>query len=105
MAPAHRFIDSLGNVVEGRDSAQQAWRMYLQLVPDYRITIQRSFTIGDEVMLAGVAEGSLARDGRVNPQDRWTTPAAFRVATERGLIREWQVFADNEPIRRLMRQD
>ena len=40
MSPAHRFIDSLGNVVEGRDKMREGWAGYFRMVPDYSIAIE-----------------------------------------------------------------
>ena len=42
-------------------------------------------------------------DGAPKVENRWKTPVALRAAVEDGLIAEWQVYADNEPIREKMR--
>ena len=55
MTSDHRFIDSLGAAVEGRDAMREG------------------------------------------------TPAALRALVRDGRIAEWQVYADNEPIREQMR--
>jgi ketosteroid isomerase-like protein len=34
LSPSHRFVDSLGNVVEGREAMRKGWRGYFALVPD-----------------------------------------------------------------------
>jgi hypothetical protein len=41
----------------------------------------------------------------LNPENEWKTPAAFRVLIEDGLVAEWRVYADNEPIREVMRKN
>ena len=33
----HQFIDPGGLVVDGRETTLEAWRKFLQVVPDYRI--------------------------------------------------------------------
>jgi ketosteroid isomerase-like protein len=104
MTPDHRFIDSLGSVIVGRETMRQGWRQYFQMVPDYRIEITRSFTDGVEVVLLGSAGGTYARDGQMKSADAWQTPAAWHAVVRDGLIAEWQVYADNEPIRQRMRK-
>lgn len=99
MTPDHRFIDSLGSVLSGRDAVREGWRQYFQIVPDYHIDITRSFGDGAEIVLVGAARGTYCRDGRLRPDDAWETPAAWRVAVRQDAVAEWQVYADNEPIR------
>ena len=104
LTPDHRFIDSLGAVIVGRETMREGWRQYFQMVPDYHIEISRSFTDGVEVALLGSARGTYSRDGRLKAADAWRTPAAWHAVIRDGLIAEWQVFADNEPIRQRMRE-
>ena len=158
MTPEHRFIDSMGNVVEGREKMRAAWVGYFRMVPDYSIAIEEVFcgerpgeagpsttlrSAQDDsalispaqgvVVMLGAARGtyvhpidqdlsihpneqkSLAGDpvsmgtpgnapgGELRAENRWETPAAFRAVVEDGLVAEWRVYADNEPMRRLMR--
>jgi ketosteroid isomerase-like protein len=42
MAPEHRFVDSLDNVVEGREKMRAAWSGYFRMVPDYSIAIEET---------------------------------------------------------------
>ncbi|SRR6266480_3836870 len=106
MTSDHRFIDSLGSVVEGRDSMQEGWKFYFAMVSDYHLKISRCFspeTAEDETMLVGVANGSYWSDGLKRPNSGWSTPVALRAVVRDGQIAEWQVYADNEPIRQQMR--
>ena len=126
MTPAHRFVDSLGAVTEGRDAMRAGWADYFRMVPDYSIEVRESycdenpgnadpsappsllagFPQGDGafvVVLLGVARGTYASDGELKQENRWETPAAFRALIADGKVAEWRVYADNEPIRRLMR--
>jgi hypothetical protein len=106
MTPDHRFIDSLGAVVEGRDSMRDGWKFYFAMVPDYHLEISRCFSAEiakDETMLAGIASGSYWSDGVKQPNSGWSTPVALRAVVRDGQIAEWQVYADNEPIRQQMR--
>lgn len=102
MTPDHRFVDSLGAVVTGRDTMRDSWRAYFQMVPDYSIEVTRSLADNDEVVLLGCARGTLSRDGDLDPMDAWQTPAAWRAIVRDGLVAEWQVYADNEPMRQRM---
>jgi ketosteroid isomerase-like protein len=102
MTPGHRFIDSLGAAVEGREQMRAAWTSYLGMVPDYTIAVEETLCDGPVVVLLGLAQGTCAPDGRLRPENRWMTPAAFRAFVEEGKVAEWRVFADNDPIRRQM---
>jgi hypothetical protein len=126
MAHNHRFIDSLGTVVEGRDAMQVGWTEYFSMVPDYSIVVEESYCVVDPgssdpsappplfsgsalddraalVVMLGVARGTYAPGGDLKAENQWQTPAAFRALIEDGKVAEWRVYADNEPIRRLMR--
>jgi uncharacterized protein (TIGR02246 family) len=102
MAEEHRFIDSLGAVVTGREAMRSGWRGYFSLVPDYTIAIEETLSNGPVVMMLGVAQGTYAAGAQMKTENRWSTPAAFRAFIKDGKVVEWRVYADNEPIRRLM---
>ena len=104
MTPDHRFVDSLGNVIEGRDKLRAAWSGYFAMVPDYRITIDTTFAEGYEAILCGVAGGTYAPGGKLDPANAWSTPVAIRAKIDIERVAEWQVYADNEPIREKMRR-
>jgi len=104
MAPEHRFVDSLGNVVAGREKMRAGWAAYFRMVPDYSIAVDETFCDGPVVLMFGVAEGTYAPNGELKVENRWKTPAAIRAHEEGGLVTEWRVYADNEPIRRLMQK-
>ena len=104
MTPEHRFVDSLGNVVEGREKMRAAWIGYFRMVPDYSIVVEESYAAGAVVVILGKAKGTYTADGALKPENRWETPAAWRAVVEGGLVAEWRVYADNEPIREKMRR-
>jgi ketosteroid isomerase-like protein len=104
MTAGHRFVDSLGNVVAGRDKMRAGWAGYFRMVPDYSIAVEECFCEGPVVVLLGVAQGTYAPDGVLRPVSRWTTGVALRAQIEDGLISEWRVYADNEPLRERMRE-
>jgi ketosteroid isomerase-like protein len=104
MTDDHRFIDSLGRVMSGRDTMRAGWAGYFQMVPDYTLEPAEWFADGEVVVLVGTAGGTYSPDGVGGPDRRWQTPAACRALTRDGRVAEWCVYADNEPIRALMRQ-
>ena len=104
MTPEHRFVDSLGNVVEGREKMRAGWAGYFKMVPDYRIAVNECICDGQVVVLFGIAEGTYAREGKVTAEERWSTPVALRAIVTDELVAEWRVYADNEPLRQQMRK-
>jgi uncharacterized protein (TIGR02246 family) len=102
LTPDHRFVDSLGGVTQGRDALRAGWRQYFRMVPDYQIEVERTLADGPHVVLLGSARGTYTTDGTLRAQNAWSTPAAFRALIREGLVAEWQVYADNEPMRRRM---
>jgi uncharacterized protein (TIGR02246 family) len=103
MTPDHRFVDSLGKVVEGRENMRMAWGSYFHMVPDYAIVPQETVCEGHVVILLGMAQGTYAPEGWLKAENRWETPAAFRALIKDGKVEEWRVYADNEPMRERMR--
>jgi uncharacterized protein (TIGR02246 family) len=103
MTADHRLVDSLGNVLTGHDQMRKAWQGYFAMVPDYRITVERVFSDGDEVLLCGIAGGTFAPPGSNSSKRSWSTPVALRAQIEGDRLAEWRVYADNEPLRALMR--
>lgn len=98
------FIDSLGNRVQGAAKLQGAWTGYFRIVPDYCISHSEVFSNGDTVAVFGTAQGTFTKGGEPKKEDFWTTPAAWRAVVKDGKIAVWQVFADNEPLRAVMRK-
>ncbi|NNG17871.1 MAG: nuclear transport factor 2 family protein [Gemmatimonadales bacterium] len=103
MTEDHRLVDPGGAIIAGRLRVVEAWEAYFRMVPDYTITVSESYAREDTSVVLGKASGSyVAPDGR--RCGTWECPAAWRAATSNGRVEEWQVFADNEPIRALMRE-
>ncbi|MGP8252433.1 MAG: nuclear transport factor 2 family protein [Terracidiphilus sp.] len=102
MSDEHRFIDSLGNAVTGSAAMRAGWAGYFRMVPDYTIAVEEIYSDGPVVILLGAAQGAYSTGGALEPENRWSTPVALRAFVEEGKIAEWRVYADNEPIRKLM---
>ena len=102
MAEDHAFIDSLGAEVRGRKQMHEAWVAYFVMVPDYAVEVHETFVSGGIVVMLGKAGGTFSPDGTLKQENRWQIPAVFRAVVLNGRIKEWRVYADNEPVRALM---
>jgi len=105
MTEDHRFIDSMGTIVNGRANMKQGWIGYYKLVPDYGINIAETFSTGSTVVFIGKAFGTYTSDGKLKPENRWEAVAAWRAVVEDEKICEWQVIADLESIRMIIRKE
>jgi ketosteroid isomerase-like protein len=97
----HVFIDSLGAAVRGKAAMRKGWEGYFRMVPDYTLTVEEVYSSGDRVIMLGSAHGTYTTDGNLLAESAWKTPAALRAVVEDGKVKEWRVYADNEPIRQL----
>jgi ketosteroid isomerase-like protein len=83
MTTTHRFIDSEGNTVSGRNACIDAWRGFFETFPDYRNVFEDVSDAGDGVVVVhGCSECSFP------PLDG---PAEWRVLILDGLVDVWQV--------------
>lgn len=102
MTPDHVFIDALGNTFDGREKMRQGWVGYFQWFPDYSIEITDAFDHGNIVALFGKARGTFAVNGKLAKDNFWEIPAAWKAVVSEGQIAEWQVYCDNDPVRKFM---
>jgi limonene-1,2-epoxide hydrolase len=103
MAADHVFIDSGGSAIHGREKMREAWAQYFQMFPDYAVEVRRTFESGASVGLFGAARGTYAPDGKLDASRRWEVPAAWEAEVRGGEIALWRVFADLEPVLRIVR--
>jgi ketosteroid isomerase-like protein len=104
MTRDHLFVDSLG-MRSTRPAIEDGWRSYFDMVPDYWIKVERSFSFGGVAILVGAAGGTyLPQGGRRKEENRWESPAVWIARTRGGKISEWRIYADNEPIREKARK-
>jgi hypothetical protein len=54
------------------------------------------------VAVFGAAGGVIAVDGALPPENKWRTPAASLAIVERGLVKQWRIYADNKPVYDIM---
>jgi ketosteroid isomerase-like protein len=102
MTEDHLFIDSLGQSVHGRDPMRAGWRNYYLFCPDYWVSHEEIFPSGSLVAVFGSAGGTIAVDGKLAPENGWRTSAAWLAIVERGLVKQWRVYADNKPVYDIM---
>ena len=98
----HVFVDGLGHELRGRERLREAWTSYFAMFPDYRILIEHHLEVGIVVGLFGSASGTYAKDGELSPTRRWKIPAAWMAVVRDGRVDHWQVYADNEPVWKVM---
>lgn len=83
MSPDHRFVDSAGRVVAGRDECRDAWRSFFDSFPDYRnIFASIELVSAGEVVVEGRSECAVA------PLEG---PARWRAKVQDGFVTEWRI--------------
>ena len=98
MTEDHVFVDSLGNTVSGREKMRASWRAYYSFCPDYWVSHEEVLANGNTVAVFGAAGGTIAAKGKLPPENKWRTPAAWLAVVENGMVQEWRVYADNKPV-------
>jgi ketosteroid isomerase-like protein len=91
MTEDHVFVDSLGNQVRGREKMRGGWRGYFTMCPDYWVSHEEVFRNANMVAVFGAAGGTI--NGK-----QWRTPSAWLAVVQKGLVKEWRVYADNKPV-------
>ena len=87
----------------GERTMRAGWRGYYQMVPDYKVSHEEIFAKGDTVAVFGTARGTYAAaGGSVKKENSWEIPAAWKAVVRNGQVAVWQVYADNQPVRKLM---
>jgi hypothetical protein len=56
------------------------------------------------VLLTGSARGTYSVGGNLPTQNHWEVPAAWKAVVRNDQIAEWHIFADNQPVRKIMGQ-
>jgi ketosteroid isomerase-like protein len=103
MTEKHIFQDAQGKRFVGRETMRQGWKAYFKTVADYNVRAEEFFQTENRLAIFGVASGTCCgADGAKSPDKYWQVPAAWGAVVEGGLIAEWRVYADNQPLRKLM---
>lgn len=98
MTDDHKFIDSMDNIVTGKEEMMEAWKGFLSWFPHYEISIVNTLMSGDSVGFFGRARGTFGKK-RPGVRDKFDIPASWRAKIENGKVKEWQAIADNEAVR------
>jgi ketosteroid isomerase-like protein len=102
MTSDHVFVDALGARFVSRETMRTGWRMYHQMIPDYKVSHEEIFANGETVAVFGTARGTVAEDGKLKKENFWEIPASWKAIVRDGLVAHWQVYADNYQVRKLM---
>jgi len=102
MTEDHAFVDSLGQAVQGRETMRAGWRGYYAMCPDYSVSCDKILSDGNVVAAFGSAGGTIAVNGELPPENKWRIPAAWMAIVENGLVKEWRVYCDNQPVREIL---
>jgi ketosteroid isomerase-like protein len=98
MTDDHVFTDSLGHTISGQQKVRAARHGYYGLCPDYWVSHSDIFQNGSCVAVFGSAGGTIAANGKLLPENKWRTPAAWYAVVQDGLLKEWRVYADNKQV-------
>jgi ketosteroid isomerase-like protein len=99
----HVFVDSRGQELRGPEKLAAAWTAYFAMFPDYRVVIDDHFGEGPVVGLFGTASATCrGPDGAMPPENRWKIPVSWKAVVRDGRIERWQVYADLEPVMRIL---
>jgi ketosteroid isomerase-like protein len=85
MTENHTFIDSEGDVVQGREEMSNAWKEFFVSYPDYRNIFTRLESRGNLVVIMGYSECSYTP---------LHGPALWTALIEDGKVSEWRVYED-----------
>ena len=81
---------------------KKAWEVLLEFFPDYTVVVKDIIAKNGMVAVFGTARGTLATGGRILPENRFEIPASCTASIENGKISRWRVYADNQPVRKLI---
>ncbi len=96
------FIDSMGINTNGKLEMSKAWEVLLTFFPDYTVIAKDIISKNGMVAVFGTAKGTLAADGRILAENKFEIPASWTATIENGKIARWRVYADNQPVRKLI---
>jgi SnoaL-like domain len=102
MTEDHIFQDPLGKRFLGREKMRAGWTAYFKMISDYQIRAEEFFQTDNRLAIFGSASGTYVVNGNKLPEKFWEVPAAWAVVVRDGLVAEWRVYADNQPLRKLM---
>lgn len=98
------FVDSMGINTTGKFNMRSAWDVLLTFFPDYTVQVKDIISKNGMVAVFGKAKGTLATDGKILDENKFEIPASWTAVVKDGKIEKWRVYADNEPVRKLIKK-
>ena len=98
------FIDSLGTRIQRTEKLRTAWAGYFKMVPDYSISHSEIFADGKYSQRFWLGAGDVLKRWPTCERKFLEDPGGVACRSERRADVTWQVYADNEPIRAIMRK-
>ena len=102
MTEDHTFVDARGAVIQERERLRDPWQEYFRLFPDYQIVVSDIFENDHVIAVFGTAGGTYAVNGKLLAENRWEVPASWKALVRGGQVARWQVYTDNEPVRKIL---
>jgi len=95
MTEDHVFQDALGKRFIGRETLRGGWKMYYEMVSDYKVRGEQFLVDKNVVAVFCTASGTSKRDGKFSNAGFWVIPAAWKAIVRDGQIAEWCVYAES----------
>ncbi|UCE18457.1 MAG: nuclear transport factor 2 family protein [Gemmatimonadota bacterium] len=101
MTDDHIFVDTLGRRLRGKEKIHEEWQKFLDVFPDYMVSVTDMIQRGDVIGIFGRASGTYTLKGKPVSDGHWEIPAAWKAIVKDGRIALWQIIADFEPVRQI----
>lgn len=98
----HKFIDSFGIELSGKEALKRAWAEYFKMFPDYIMVIDEILINESNAAIIGKAFGTYTKDGKLSEKNKWQIPAAWHATVDKNKIKTWRIFADVTPIVKIL---
>jgi uncharacterized protein (TIGR02246 family) len=95
MTEDHMFVDSDGDVAQGRDVMRKGWVDYFTNYPEYKIHISKICKSGKAVAILGATSGS-----HVAPEIEAQETVIWLAKIENGLVAQWCIYTDIDQIKK-----
>ena len=101
MTDDHIFVDTLGRRMSGLEEIREEWRKFMDVFPDYKVTVADILQKENVIGIIGRASGTYTLKGKQVSNGHWEIPAAWKAIVKDGRIAQWQIIADFEPVRQI----
>ena len=85
MAPDYKFVDSSGDVLNGKEANVQGWSSFFNQFPDYLNHFATVESRGNQVLITGHSTCS---------DERLDGPAIWTATVKKDLVAAWRVYLD-----------